>query len=594
MPFRQSSPSSPPQRELPPHDVPDVWLKAAVLGSLWAAVEIIAGSFLHNVRIPFAGAALASAGVAILVSGQDHWRTKGLFWRAGVICALMKAVSPSAIILGPMIGIMTEALLLEGATRLLGMNPAGYVVGGALAVSWTLAQKVTNYVITFGADVVALYVRLYDTVAANLGITQVGPLDLVLAGFLLHAFAGAAVAGAAVAAVRRARHDDVPLSRATNVAAVATGGALSETDQRYSLWLLALSAAALVGGFLALRRAPLWAGLLYVAAAIAVARWRYPRALRRLMKPRLWAEIVIVMAFAGLLLGGARDASGAWHWEGLLVGVAMAARAVLVVVGFAVVAVELRNPRVVGWLMRRGMGSVSASLSIAFQALPELTTAMGEDPAMLRRPYRLLPRLIRRADAWMEDYKTSSPRELTVVLTGTSGSGTTSFADAIADVLRRKGSPVCGILAPGYWEGGQRSGFDVVELAHGRRGRLAFREANPKQGAVVPFSFDPEGLKLGRAALRPEAWPAGGVMFVDEVGPLELRGGGWADALDELTANRRGPLVLVVREALVDQVSARWLKRAPSVLRPDEASARELAEMLARQAETVRESESVA
>lgn len=594
MPFRRSIPSPPPRRELPPHDVPDVWLKAAVLGSLWAAVEIIAGSFLHNVRIPFAGAALASAGVAILVSGQDQWKTKGLFWRAGVICALMKAVSPSAIILGPMIGITTEALLLEGVTRLLGLNPVGYVVGGALAVSWTLAHKVINYVITYGTDVVALYMRLYDTVAANLGITQFGPLDLVLAGFLLHAFAGAAVAGIAVVVTRRYDGDGALLPRETDRPEVATGGALSETDQRYSLRLLALSVAALVGGFLVLGRAPLWTGLLYVGAAIGLARWRYPRALRRLAKPRLWAEIVIVMIFAGLLLGGARDASGAWHWEGLLVGVAMAARAMLVVVGFAVVAVELRNPRVVGWLMHRGMGSVSASLSIAFQALPELTAAMAEDPAMLRRPHRLLPRLIRRADAWMRNYKMSSPRDLTVVLTGKSGSGKTSLAQAVVEALRRKGIPVCGILAPGYWEAGQRSGFDIVDLSAGRRTRLAFREANPKQGAVVPFSFDPEGLKLGRAALRPESWPAGGVMFVDEVGPLELRGGGWANALDQLTANQNGPLVLVIREALVDQVTARWLKRAPYVVKPDEAAAADLADLLARQAETVRESESVA
>jgi len=33
--------------------LPDIWLKAAMLGSLWASVEIILGSFLHNLHIPF-------------------------------------------------------------------------------------------------------------------------------------------------------------------------------------------------------------------------------------------------------------------------------------------------------------------------------------------------------------------------------------------------------------------------------------------------------------------------------------------------------------------------------------------------------------
>ena len=29
------------------------WQKAAVIGSLWGSIEIILGSFLHNVNIPF-------------------------------------------------------------------------------------------------------------------------------------------------------------------------------------------------------------------------------------------------------------------------------------------------------------------------------------------------------------------------------------------------------------------------------------------------------------------------------------------------------------------------------------------------------------
>jgi len=35
--------------------LPDIWLKAAMLGSLWASIEIILGSFLHNLHIPFSG-----------------------------------------------------------------------------------------------------------------------------------------------------------------------------------------------------------------------------------------------------------------------------------------------------------------------------------------------------------------------------------------------------------------------------------------------------------------------------------------------------------------------------------------------------------
>ena len=47
-------------------------------------------------------------------------------------------------------------------------------------------------------------------------------------------------------------------------------------------------------------------------------------------------------------------------------------------------------------------------------------------------------------------------------------------------------------------------------------------------------------------------------MLVDEVGPLELAGGGWADALDALADRFDGQLIVVARHAVVDAVKARW------------------------------------
>ncbi len=91
----------------------DKWLKAAVIGGLWASVEIVIGSFLHNLRIPFAGTILASQGILILIAFNQVWKESGIIFRAGIITALMKSISPSSVILGPMIGIFMEAALLE-------------------------------------------------------------------------------------------------------------------------------------------------------------------------------------------------------------------------------------------------------------------------------------------------------------------------------------------------------------------------------------------------------------------------------------------------------------------------------------------------
>ena len=136
-----------------------VWQRAAILGSLWASVEIIVGSFLHNLNLPFAGSVLAAFGVIVMTAGHRATPERGLIWRAALVCALMKSVSPSAVILGPMVGIVMEGLLLQSSVSLLGGNLAGYAIGGALAVSWSLVQKILSALIAFGPDVVRLYVE---------------------------------------------------------------------------------------------------------------------------------------------------------------------------------------------------------------------------------------------------------------------------------------------------------------------------------------------------------------------------------------------------------------------------------------------------
>jgi hypothetical protein len=85
-----------------------LWQRAAVLGSLWAASEIALGSFLHNLRVPFAGHALTAIAVAVLVAGHRTWPQEGLLVRAGLIAAVMKSTSPSAVLFGPMVAIVME------------------------------------------------------------------------------------------------------------------------------------------------------------------------------------------------------------------------------------------------------------------------------------------------------------------------------------------------------------------------------------------------------------------------------------------------------------------------------------------------------
>ena len=141
-------------------ELSEKWIKASIAGTIWAASEIVLGSFLHNLNVPFCGDILTAIGLIILISISYRWKEKGLFWRAGLICAIMKTMSPSAVIFGPMIAIFSESLLLEFFVRSFGRTIPGYILGSIAAMTWNLFQKIANYIIFYGAGIVEVYTNL--------------------------------------------------------------------------------------------------------------------------------------------------------------------------------------------------------------------------------------------------------------------------------------------------------------------------------------------------------------------------------------------------------------------------------------------------
>jgi len=551
-----------------------IWQRAAVLGSLWASVEIVVGSFLHNLNVPFAGSVLAAFGVAVMTAGHRASPQRGLIWRAALVCALMKSVSPSAVILGPMVGIVTEGLLLQAAVALLGANPAGYVVGGALAVSWSFAQKILSALIAFGPDVVRLYVEAYHYASRSLGVSRFGPFDLVVLLLVVECALGvaAAVAGmrlgrlaaAAGAVVPESQPSGVPLgqvamdsrqARGRAAASVQAGRAIS-AEIKWSIPKLVAFSAGLVGGMILLGALELAFGAAFVAAYAVVVFRTYPRAVTRLKRPGFWIQVAGVVLLAGLLLGGARGGT-AGLIQGLNAGAEMVLRATLVVLGFTAVSVELRNPLILAWLERRRFRGLSDALGVAFAALPAFTAALADQRSFWRRPLAGLANLVRLADGMYEPQGTA--RDGLVILTGETGSGKTTWAGEIVGVLRARGVMVGGVLATGLLTDTRRTGFDVTDLSTGRTVPLC-REGDAGASAGQRwgrFTFTREGLELGREALTVRGRSAD-VIVVDEVGPLELAGGGWAEALDALAGGFGGQVLVIARLAVVDAVRARW------------------------------------
>jgi nucleoside-triphosphatase THEP1 len=534
-----------------------VWQRAAVYGSLWAAVEIVVGSFLHNLRVPLAGSLLAAVGVMLMTAGHRAFPERGLIWRAALVCALMKSVSPSAVILGPMVGILMEGVLLESMVRLFRGRAAGYLVGGALAVSWAMAQRILNAVISFGADVVRLYVDAYSFASRSLGVSSFGPFDLIAALVAVELLAGFTAAAVGLRIGRDAVAAAVALPESRGPGSWFPGPPIT-AEGNWSVPRLVLVAAALLVGMAGLGSVPWWAGVLYVAAFAAFALRTYPRALARIRRPSLWVEMAAVMLLAGLVFGGVRHGV-AGLLDGVAAGAAMVLRATLVLFAFTAISVELRNPAILSRVERNRLVGLSDALGVAFGALPAFTTALTEERGLWRKPSLAAARMLQIANHLVIAGGSRRSTRPSVIVTGATGSGKTTLTAAVVEHLRARGVRIAGILAPGHLVEGRRSGFDIVDLATGERAPLAREEEHitGRHARWSRFAFSPDGLALGHKALGEDARGAD-VVVVDEVGPFELSGGGWADALDAIGRTFDGSLLLVVREAVVDAVKARW------------------------------------
>ncbi|MBN1532432.1 MAG: hypothetical protein JXA20_07205 [Spirochaetes bacterium] len=140
------------------------------------------------------------------------------------------------------------------------------------------------------------------------------------------------------------------------------------------------------------------------------------------------------------------------------------------------------------------------------------------------------------------------------VVTGAIGSGkTTGLMEWAARQDR-----VDGILQPVI--GGKRY---MYHIASSTQRRLELDEGAPDDGAIRigKYSFDRDVFRWGRARLERAFRDDVRWLVIDEVGPLELAGGGLEPALGRIIAGRRqfhGAIVLVIRKKLLDASIARY------------------------------------
>jgi len=556
-------------------ELSEKWIKASIIGTIWAASEIALGSFLHNLKIPFSSNILTAIGIIVLISTSFKWTEKGLFWRAGLICALMKTMSPSAVIFGPMIAIFSQAMLLEIFTRLLGKNIFGFAFGAMFAMMWNLFHKIMNYIIYYGFDIVNIYSGLLKYAQKQLNFH----FDLVWSPIIFLAVIYASMGlAAAIIGIKVGKKlliqpsENIPYQCRKNNADLN----VSRQSFNYSIRWLLLDIAFIITAFTLLTYSSwiVWSSSISAIAIIWVLR--YKRALRQLSRPRFWIYFIIITMVTAFVFNKIQSHNLV---NGLTVGIQMNFRAIIVILGFSVLGTELYNPRIRDFFSKTAFKQLPLALELSFESLPLIIATVPELKTLLRNPVPVIYRVISQIEFRLAELKDKLSRKI-FIITGGIGQGKTTQIQKIVDSLTKQNIPVRGIFAPRIMENGETIGYNIVDIGTNEQEPFLRNNIDGDLPKIGKYSIFPKGLEKGINALAKSATDNSILVIIDEIGKLELNNQGWSANVTELV-NSQAVLLLAVRDSFAEQVIQKWNLKNYSSFTVSDNLYEEVSEMIA-------------
>lgn len=146
---------------------------------------------------------------------------------------------------------------------------------------------------------------------------------------------------------------------------------------------------------------------------------------------------------------------------------------------------------------------------------------------------------------------------MNLIVTGNVESGKTTWCSRYADQLVSRGFGIGGVLSPAVTVNGSKIGCDVCDQQTRERAVFTrlFAHADFDGEPVGRYLISSEGLAFADQAIRKAVADQCDLIFIDEIGPLELAGSGLIDAAR--LAYREAPAtVTVVRKKLLNSYFA--------------------------------------
>jgi nucleoside-triphosphatase THEP1 len=470
----------------------------------------------------------------------------------------MKTLSPSAVIFGPMIAIFSEALLLEFSVRLLGRTIAGYLIGAMLAMSWNLFQKIANYIIYYGANIIEVYNNLLKLAQKQLNIqTDIVWLPIII---LLIIFALFGLFAGVIGIIVGRKMLKQPISDFTGIPNKPNKEIPhnSENKFNYSITWLFINIVLIICSFILLNYTSWIVWSLAITGIIIIWSLRYKRALRQLSKPKFWIFFVLITLITAFAFTKAQTGENLLQ-QGLLTGFQMNFRAAIIIVGFSVLGTELYNPVVRNFFRKTSFKNLPLALELSVESLPSFIANIPDFKTLVRNPVSIFYQVISQADRRLSEIrkKTVSTQQV-FIITGSAGEGKTTYTKKLIGFFRKNNLNVGGIISERVMNNSQTTGYNLVNIETGEK--EAFLRQNEECGSetIGRFTICPKGLAMGINILSSLISPGNRMIIIDEVGLLELGNKGWSDCINDLMGKSKNHILLTVRNIYVNDIKNKW------------------------------------
>ncbi len=134
---------------------------------------------------------------------------------------------------------------------------------------------------------------------------------------------------------------------------------------------------------------------------------------------------------------------------------------------------------------------------------------------------------------------------MVIIVTGVVGIGKTTVCDKVVKIARSQGYSCGGIIA----HKAQNGDIIIEDVQTGETRALASTSSIYQGPHAGRYFFNPEGIDFGTQAIA--RGTASDILLVDELGPLELRGEGFAEVIEEIAAGKVNNCVVVIRKDLL-------------------------------------------